>query len=90
MLIQVVRADDGVLDGDLAFLELGELDFRAKIAERHRKIRVVHLPGQDVAQRSVEVARAIDRHVIARHEQRREERKPRDVVPMGVPEHQVR
>ena len=74
-VVQVVRAHDSVLDLDLAFLELAEADVGAQVAQWHGKVGVMHLPSEHIAQRTIQIARAVDGKAITWRKHGREERK---------------
>src|SRR5207237_4325109 len=64
-VVQVVGAYDRVLDANLAFLELGEVNVGPQIAQGYREIGEVHLACEHVAQGAVEIAGAVDHQVVA-------------------------
>src|SRR5439155_1033181 len=62
---------------------------RAQIAELHREVRVLHLPGHRLFQPALKAERRVDVQLGARHERRDEEGKALDVVPVGVPDEEM-
>ncbi len=88
-VIQVLRLDQHVADAEEALVELGEVDARAQIAELHREVRVLHLPGHRLFQPALKAERRVDVQLGARHERRDEEGKALDVIPVGVPDQEM-
>jgi glutamate-5-semialdehyde dehydrogenase len=74
---------------ELALDEVVVLDRGAEVEELDREVGVLHLARERLVDRRVEAAGPVHVPHVARHEQRREERQPLDVVPVRVPDEQV-
>ena len=84
-MVQILRPHHQIadLEGSLDQLVIG--DSRAELVQGDRKIRVAHLTGKRLVQRTAKSSRPV--HVPpATAKQRLEERQTLDVVPVGVPE----
>ena len=88
-VIQVLRLDQHVADAEEAFLELGEVDARAQIAQLDGEVRVLHLPGHRFLEALLKAERRVDVELDAGNEGRNEERKALDVIPMGMADEKV-
>ena len=84
-MVQILRPHHQIadLEGSLDQLVIG--DSRAELVQGDRKIRVAHLTGKRLVQRTAKSSRPV--HVPpATAKERFEERQTLDVVPVGVPE----
>jgi hypothetical protein len=88
-MVEIAGGDAHRVQVEHAFRQLVVPDGRGELAQRDRKVRALHLAAQDLLQRATDLARRIDVPLAARHEQRGEERKPLDVVPVGMGDQQV-
>ena len=88
-MVQVVRGDTDVLQGERALDELVVADRGPELPQGERKIGVLHLPGEGILQPSARPTRAIDIPDLARHEQRGKEGEALDVVPVRMRQQQV-
>src|SRR6185436_18129376 len=83
-MIEIAGGDLDLVDIERAFDQVVISDRGRELIGRHRKIGVLHLTGQRLAQGLVETLGAIDVPLTARNKQRREERNALDVIPMRV------
>jgi hypothetical protein len=88
-VVQVLRLDEDAAHPEEAFLELGEVDARAQVAELDGKVRVLHLPRHRLLEALLEAERRVDVQLRARDEGGNEERKALDVVPVRVADEEV-
>ena len=88
-VVEVLGDDGRVLDRQLSFDEIVIVDVGTELIDRDREVRVLHLSGKRLGQGVAETPRAVDVPVVVGPEHRGEERKPLDVVPVGVADQQV-
>jgi hypothetical protein len=83
----VVQVSGGDLNGAKVKGALGKLvvtDRGAELAKCHREIRVLHLPGECILQALPQTLRRVDVKFVPIDEERREKRKPLDMIPVSV------
>ena len=88
----VIEISGGGVDGtqlEGALAQVMVANRGAHLAERHREIGVLHLPGERLLEPPATAARRVDVPLVARDEQRREEGEALDVVPMRVADQEV-
>ncbi len=88
-MVEEPGVDVDVVDVEHAFDEVLVDDRGGELIDRHRKVGVLHLTGEDLRQRAAEAAGARDAPTASLLEQRREERQTLDVVPVGVADEDV-
>src|SRR4030095_4729264 len=76
-------------DGKRASGEIVKANRGAELGEGDGEVVVFHLPGQGPLELLPDCPRSVDVPRVARNEQRREEREPLDVIPVGVGDQQV-
>src|SRR5262249_36714745 len=86
---QILRYHAYATYPQLTLGEVVETDCGAELCERDGKVAVLHLSRQGPFELLAERARGVDIPCVAGDEERREERKALDVIPMGVGDHQV-
>src|SRR5262249_58218734 len=89
-VIQVLGLDQQVADTKEALVELGEVDARAQVAQLHREVRVFHLPGHRLFESALEAQWRVDVQLRAGYEGGDKERKALDVIPVRVPDEEVK
>ena len=88
-MVEEPRLDTDVSDVEPALDQVLVGDRCGELIDRHWKVRVLHLAGEDLGKRSAEAARTRDLPMASLSEERREERQPLDVVPVGVTDQDV-
>ncbi len=88
-VVQVLGLDQHATDAEEALVELGEVDARAQIAQLHREVRVLHLPGHRLFQAALEAEGGVDVQLGPGHEGGDEEGKALDVIPVRVTDEEV-
>src|SRR5262249_11882149 len=83
-MVEISRRHLDVADVEGAFDQVVITDGGAELVERDRKIRVLHLARERLAQGLAEALGAIDVPIGAGAEERSEERNALDMIPMGV------
>ena len=85
-MIQKLRGDANAAQVVCAFPQIAVSDLRSQLGQLDREIRVFHLPGKHFGQRTVRALRPAHRQAVSRNEQRREEGKSLDVIPVSMAE----
>ena len=88
-VIEVARGHADVADREVALHEVVVAQRGLELLHADREVLVLHLPGQGVAQRLAQAARGVHVPLVTAQEERREERKALDVVPVGVRDQHV-
>src|SRR5262245_41197634 len=93
-MIEVLGDDAGAGDRELALHEIVKPDGRVELFQRHREIGPLHLAGEGrlellASAAGTSTARGIEIPLVPGGEERREEWKALDVVPMRVGNQQV-
>src|SRR5207344_3069952 len=86
---RVVQITGGDLNGTKVKGTLAKLvvaNRGVELAECHREILVLHLPGEGILQALPQTLRRVDVPFVPRDEEWREKKKPLDVVPVRVSE----
>ncbi len=83
-VVHVVGGDADVVDLDAAFDQVVVADLGGELLDRDRKIGVLHLARERLADRRPEAARSVDVPLEVPLEQRRQERQALDVVPVRM------
>ncbi len=88
-VVQVLRLDQHVAHAEEPLVELREVDAAPQLAELHREVRVLHLPGHRLLEAPLEAERRVDVQLGAREERGHEEGEALDVVPVRVADEEV-
>ena len=88
-VVQIPRLDIDLAEPERALDEIMIAGRGAKVLQTDRKVGLLHLPGESIAQGVAEAVGPVDVPFIAGHEQRREEWQALDVVPVGVTDQEV-
>ena len=88
-VVEILRGDAHVADREPALDHFVKMHVRGERVQRDREVGIIHLPGEHVAQRLAEAARAVDVPLVARDEERREERQTLNVIPVRVRDQDV-
>ena len=88
-MVHVVGDNTRPAEAELTFNQIMKTDGGAKLLDGHRKIGVLHLPGQSCLQVVAPAPWRIEIPLIAGNEERREKREPLDMVPVRVGDQQV-
>src|SRR5262249_14620031 len=88
-MVQILRHDAYATYRELTLGEVVETDCGAELCERDGKVAVLHLSRQGPFELLAERPRGVDVPSVAGDEERREERKALNVIPMGMGDHQV-
>src|SRR4030095_3430193 len=83
-MVQVACCDPPTVEVKGPLNEVVEANGRPKLLQGERKVRVLHLASQGLLQAVSQSSWSIDIPGVARYKERREKRKPLDVVPMRV------
>src|SRR5215510_6581885 len=83
-MVQVMSDDSDVVDVEGAFDKIVIANGSSELIRRDGKVSVLHLTGERFTQGLVETLGTVDVPLIARHEERGEERDPLDVIPVRV------
>jgi len=88
-VVEILGDDSYVLHREAPLDEVVVADRRPELCKRHGKVRVLHLSGQGLLELLPEPTGSIDVPLMATAEERGEEGKPLDVIPVGVGDHQM-
>src|SRR5262249_61678469 len=88
-VIEVMGKNLDVVDGERALDQVVITNGGRELLKRHRKIGVLHLPRERIAQGLREALGAVDVPLGAWREQRRKEREALDMVPVRVADQDV-
>ena len=88
-VIQILGDDSHFSRREAPLDEVVVANGRPELAERHGKVRVLHLPGKGPLELQAESARSVDVPLVVAAEERREEREPLYVIPVGMGDQQV-
>ena len=83
-MVQIVRLDADILDEKSALDDFVKVHVRGESIQRDRKVRIVHLRAENVAERLVQPSGSVDVPLVSRHEERREKWQPLNMVPVRV------
>lgn len=83
-MIEVARSDGDIVDLKRTLDEFMVADFGAKLVELNRKVSILHLPRESVAQRFAHAFRSVDVPLAAGRKEGSEEGNALDMVPVRM------
>src|SRR5207245_2628526 len=88
--MQVLRLDEHLPDAAESFVQFREMDAAPEVVHFHREVGVLHLPGNGVLQAAMKAHGGVDVQLGVGQEGRAKERETLNVIPMGMPDEEVK
>ena len=83
-MVQVLRFNEYFANPEEALFQLRVVNMARKVLELDGKVRILHLAGKRIFETALKGSRAVDVQLSPRNESGSKERKPLNVIPVGV------